>query len=916
MGNVLIPANVEGEEIEYLGGKGKHLLELSRHGYLVPAWFALSSQIFDRLCSHDRYRHRIRMVLQRIDFRDPLSVGQAAGRLQSLILTAATEEVKWHEILEAYHSYFSADEHLAVRSSAAAEDSVRHSFAGQLDTSLFVRGSEGLVKAIKGCWASVFSSRALMYQHLHGLDAAHAHVAVIVQRMVPARVSGVMFTADPVAGRDDTLVITATLGIGVGIVSGAVEGDTHRVNKRTKAVTEAIGSKERMVALNEERGEGTLESDVAPEQRDLPSLSPHEVEELSQIGLRIEQHYGRPQDIEWAIHGDRVYVLQTRPITALGRVARPQSIVWDNSNIIESYPGITLPLTFSFAREAYSVVYQQTAELVGVPKEAITANYETFRNMIGLIRGRVYYNLNSWYQGLSLVPGFRYNKAFMEGMMGVRESLDWEERSWRPRRRRKYFVELPRLALLGFRMLYHILAAGRHVKTFQRLVDSVCREYETKQLRRLEVPELVDCYYDLQRRLLWNWKAPIVNDFLTMLFHGVLRKLSARHKLDESATLQNDLLCGEGGMLSTEPAKAVMRMAATAREEPELSSLFEDASDWELLEQLLDGSEHPGFATQLRDYLNRYGHRCIHELKLEEPSLKDDPAPLFAAIRNYLRRKDLNIEAMETREQEIREQAEEQVRQRLRSWLAPLPAPRYLLFRWVLGRARRHIKDRENMRFARGRVFGLARELFNAIGEKLHHAGHLDDPHDIFYLEVEEIVGFVRGTTTSANLRGLVALRKREFQFYEKGEPPADRFETTGMVWHDNDFLGKGTPVGDDNSLVLRGHGCCSGVVMGITKVVSSPCDESLLKGEILVARETDPGWVSLFPLASGLLIERGSVLSHSAIVAREIGIPTIVGIRRLTQKIRSGQYVEMDGAKGTVTIVPDFEDHGSRHDH
>lgn len=238
-----------------------------------------------------------------------------------------------------------------------------------------------------------------------------------------------------------------------------------------------------------------------------------------------------------------------------------------------------------------------------------------------------------------------------------------------------------------------------------------------------------------------------------------------------------------------------------------------------------------------------------------------------------------------------------------------MPKPSYLLFRWVLGRARRHVKERENMRFARTRVFGIARELFNAMGTKLYQTGSLDDPRDIFYLEVEEVLGFVKGTTTSGNLQGLASLRKKEFQRYQIEEPPGDRFETTGMVWHGNDFLGKEVAERSEVSLVLRGYGCCPGIIKGITKVVFSPRDDCLQRGEILVAKETDPGWIALFPLASGLLIERGSVLSHSAILARELGIPTIVGIARLTQTIKSGQFVEMDGARGTVTIIPDSGD-------
>lgn len=890
-------------ELRHLGGKGRHLLELSQQGYPVPAWFAVSSQVFDRICSHHRIRDFIRAVLMGVDFNSGESVQMGAERLQKFVHSAVVHESIWREIVTTYSRHFSPDAYVAVRSSADVEDTAAYSFAGQLESFLFVKGERSLIEAIRRCWASALSARVLTYHHLNGLDPADMHLAVIVQSMVPARVSGVMFTADPVMGRKDTLVITACFGLGTAIVSGVVEGDTYRIDRQTMTIAQDIGSKERIVVPNEELGAGTIEVAVPREQRELPCLSPNEIQELAQIGLRIEQLYGRPQDIEWAIDGNGVHILQARPITSLAPLANTHRIIWDNSNIIESYSGITSPLTFSFAREAYSVVYRQAARLVGISNEAITANDEMFESMIGFIKGRVYYNLNSWYQGLTLMPGFRYNKVFMEQMMGVREAIDWPGGASHHTRLQR-LLELPRLGLIVMRLLYQTLTVERRITAFQAMVDAVCGEYEGKDFSGMEMPDLVAGYYDLRRRLLWHWQAPIVNDFLTALFFGVLRKLIARYRLDESGTLQNDLLCGEGGMLSTEPAKSIIRMAATIREDSDLLALFQRTPDRDLCQLLLEGSEHRALAAQFREHLDRYGYRCLYELKLEEPSLKDDPTPLLASIRSYLPRQDLDLEALETRERAVRQQAEEQLRLGLRGRHPPLLAPRYLLFRWVLRRARRHVRYRENMRFARTRVFGVVRDLFNAMGKKLHQARHLDDPHDVFYLEVPEILGFVRGTITSPDLRGLAQSRRQEFQRYYEGEPPPDRFETTGTVWHDNDFLGKAATGQRDTSGVLRGHGCCPGMVKGAAKVITSPRKDRLEKGEILVAKETDPGWVTLFPLASGLLIERGGVLSHSAIVARELGIPTIVGIVGLTQTIRSGQCVEMNGAKGTVTIV------------
>jgi phosphohistidine swiveling domain-containing protein len=295
----------------------------------------------------------------------------------------------------------------------------------------------------------------------------------------------------------------------------------------------------------------------------------------------------------------------------------------------------------------------------------------------------------------------------------------------------------------------------------------------------------------------------------------------------------------------------------------------------------------------------------MNELKLEELSLRDRPDFLYQVLRNYLalgNAGSLDVAAMEAREQRIRAGAETRAFAHLRA--QPLGALKAAVFRRVLNAARSGVKNRENMRFARTRIYGVVRELVRALGRHLAAEKILDSPEDVFYLALDEVWDFVKGTAITTDLRALAALRKAELDAYRSGDEPDDRFETYGLVYHRNPFRNRRLPDPVPADGVLRGTGCCPGEVTGPVRVLRTPQDDMRLSGEILVAERTDPGWGPLYPSVSGILIERGSILSHSAIVAREMGIPTIVGIPCLVSTLRDGDTVKMNGSAGTVSVV------------
>jgi pyruvate,water dikinase len=350
---------------------------------------------------------------------------------------------------------------------------------------------------------------------------------------------------------------------------------------------------------------------------------------------------------------------------------------------------------------------------------------------------------------------------------------------------------------------------------------------------------------------------------------------------------------------STEPTRKILECFREMRNDDDLSRLLRDTPAEGAL-AALRASSAPGarkFLAWLDGYLELYGSRSMNELKLEVPTLEEDPAFLFATLKNYFSAPELALAVLDRPPDGMRAGAEAKVERALRG--RPL---RRLAFAWVLRGAVRHIRNREAMRLARSRVYGLVRKLALAYGGALAAAGLLETRDDVFFLSLQELQAYAEGRALTLDLRGLVALRKREYAAFAAEAEPAERFHTIGLPYHRQDYAPEGGDARPDG--VMQGVSCCPGKRTGTVRVIRAPEDDLRLSGEILAAPRTDPGWIPLYPSISALLIEKGSVLSHSAIVAREMGIPTVVGIENLTRRLKDGDRVEVDAGAGTVRIV------------
>lgn len=884
-----------------LGGKASNLVRLGNAGGRVPGWFCVTTRLFDQVVDdlRDRSDEEIfaegRQLIEEWSFPDSLR-DRIAAEIEHL---------------------GSASGHLAVRSSAVVEDGSTHSFAGQFRSLLGVE-ADGVVEAVRSVWLSACDEQVLAYLAMNGLEPRIPSIAVIVQQMIPADTSGVAFGCDPVTGDRETVVISSVYGLGEGLVSGDLDADTFRVERDGNGEIDADDI-ERTVASKAHRyvaspsGAATLTREEVPHKlRDIPSLDDDSILAIARLVSDLGEKLGAPQDVEWAIADGELYALQTRPVTTLTAETGVQDeggprYVWDNANIIESYSGVTTPLTFSFIEGVYSEVYRELTRILGVSDETIDANHAVF-SMLGLIRGRVYYNLLNWYRVLALLPGYRVNARFMEGMMGVSERLEEQPQIVPPRG-----LQLPRLLRSIRRLVTNYRRLDREIATFRTHLDDVLAPYEHRSLAAHSPAELVGIYRTLEEQLLQRWRTPILNDFYTMIFHGLLRKMVPKIEGEEEGRLQNDLLVGEGGIVSTEPMRMLAEIAEEIRRDDRLTALIASSP----VEGFRAARSDDHIGPMINRYLERFGSRVEGELRLETITLAENPELLAETLRAWVVQEKSDDTDHAERLRHIREEAEHQTLDALGR------SPRRAFFRRILKAARHRIRWRENLRFERTRLFAVVRSIFLALGEHFENEGVIERRRDIFYLTIDEAFALARRESEEIEQifggespTDRIARRVEEFEHYRATNAPPDRFESVGHPT-DPDFrivedasTEQIDPIIDpiDDAHTLRGLACSPGRVRAPVRIVHDPNNPGPLAGHIMVAERTDPGWGPLFPLAVGLLVERGSLLSHSAIVAREMGIPAIVAVPNLMTRLVDGEIVEFDGQTGIIRRIASDE--------
>ncbi|MGB0862908.1 MAG: PEP/pyruvate-binding domain-containing protein [Saprospiraceae bacterium] len=848
-----------------IGGKAKNLFALQEIGFRVPKFIVIPADVLTPIIA------------------DKVNV----------IATIDSFEIP-SELLKSVLSEFSEETLFAVRSSAIDEDGSDFSFAGQFESLLFVNKNT-LEKAIKTVWKSAFSERVVAYRKKNNLTQTMS-IAIIIQEMIDADVAGVGFGMNPTNGDRNAKVLSAVYGLGEGLVSGELDADTF-IFKNNQPIEQKIAHKTHQLIFNKKEKNGLIKVNLEAKKADLPTLNTDNINELVIILDTCQRHFYQPQDIEFAIKNGFVYLLQARPITNLNRVADINDVytLWDNSNIIESYPGVTTPLTFSFISESYEGAYKLFSEFMGVSPKAIQANERIYKNTLGLMNGRVYYNLKTWYQMLALLPGYSINARFMEKMMGVKERFDIPD-SYRLSKGAAWW-SIFKMAIKMFRR-YQSLPRKR--KEFMTLLNETIAEYKAIDLPTKSANELMQLYLNFEKKLLNEWKAPLLNDFFAMIWFGLLEKRCQQYKISDNSNIHNDLLCGSSDIISTQPIHRSIDLATIITDNDELKALFLKENEntiWKILEdKSKQGSNHfKGLKLEIDRYIHDFGERCIGELKLETISYTQEPTQFVRVLKSYVETGITQKSTSNNIENQLRSNAEKALNNALKA----KPIKKWRL-KNTLKKARDLVSSRENLRYERTRAFGIVRAIFSNMGIRFYAENIIEHPRDIFYLTKEEIFSFIEGRAVTQDIKALIGLRKAEFEAYKKQETPSERFLTYGAVYHANDFFSTQKLEAIEGD--LKGIGCCPGRVRAKVRVVTDPKSVRSLDGDILVTSSTDPGWVTLFPSAGGIIVERGSLLSHSAIVSREMGIPCIVSVTGLLKTLKTGDIVEMDGSTGEIS--------------
>ncbi len=763
---------------------------------------------------------------------------------------------------------------VAVRSSATAEDLPDASFAGQQDTFLNVAGAAAVVDAVQACWRSLFTERAVAYRRDHGIADENVAMAVVVQRMVDADAAGVLFSINPVTGATDELVIEAALGLGDKVVSAQVTPDRYRIRRR--APHDVI------------QWEGDDTANV---------LTPAVLAELACLGLTAERLLGRAADIEWAVAGGRTYLLQARAVTAAGpRVpvvrygsrwnaehCRDRLIFWGNYNLRDTMPYPHTAFSWSFWNY---LVFPSLAHGGGLLAD--DESCDALASLGDLVDGRLYFNMNiaagifpqrpRWL--VSRIAGLLDAEVppILEEMWSSGEFVP-VKRSLSPGRMLRSLRRAPAVwhTALGTRTAAQ---AWRDLESAKQEVEHYTTVEDVHTLSESQIIALARYFAteNVPRTLLAlvaSWPALPA----AALLAWVLRRWG-------HAELFPRLISGLGRNPTVETALAIWDLAEHAG--PEVRAVFLREEIARVPDALARSEAGKEFLARMAAFLKVHGHRAVREFDFACPRWREDPTFVYEAVHNFLTHPPEQFTPRQHYQRQIREH--EEAKQALKNATRWRP-----LRRWLSRRLVRVIEERMPLReaFKFYTLYGLAhvRDLLLEVGRRQVERGVFEHPDDFLFLSILEADRIAGGELDSPWVRAQVTIRRREFATFMRTDPPV-------VVRSDGKRMTKPSVASE----VLSGAAASPGIARGPARILFDPADGALLhKGDILVAKFTDPGWTPLFLTAGGVVMEVGGIISHGAVVAREYGLPAVIGVKHATRILRDGELIEVDGGTGEI---------------
>ena len=887
---------IDASMVPLVGGKAANLGELTQAGLPVPGGFCLTVGAYRRVAEGAG----LDAVLEQLDQSagrtgaDHAELANLAGKARAAVAAAPVPEDIEAEVIKAYRALASEDGEevpVAVRSSATAEDLPFASFAGQQDTYLNVVGVDAVLDAVRRCWASLWTDRAVSYRTTNGIPHREVALAAVVQRMVNSQLSGVMFTANPVTGRRREAVIDASPGLGEAVVSGAVNPDRFVLGLDGGPVRERrLGDKR--VEILSVAGGGTIQRERPAEAEPTACLTDEQLTELATLGRRVEDHYGSPQDCEWALdESAAMWLTQARPITTLFPLPTDPGPAGDGSAAyfcMTLAQGLIRPIT-PMGLASFRLLGSGVADLFGVPAPQGVVGPGGLK-----VAGQRAF--------LNITPALRHpvGRKIMLKMFGVMEARAAEvlaKLGEDPRfavRKQSPLPLLARVAKVQWRL--RIPPRALHAMIRPSVAEAQARQVADRLERKLAVPAGVTSEQRLDHveRSLREVIAPTMPSLMPAPAAGFLMLgLAAR-------LLRHDLRGGELQVVlrglphnvTTEMDMALWQLASRIKADAESAAALNSAPAGELAARYLRGALPSVAQEGMASFLGQYGHRAVAEIDLGLPRWSDDPTHLFGVLINYLRLDDRSV-APDAQFAKAVAGAEDQVRE-LVAAARRRGRVRGRVVAMALGRARALAGMREEPKYYLVVALGKVRAQLAVLGTELAEAGRLTVVEDVFFVDLAELRRGLRG----ADLRELVAGRRADYEREMRRRQIPRVLLSDGTEPEAVSTQAAGADAADDR---LVGVPASAGNVTGIARVVLDPVGAHLAPGEILVAPSTDPGWTPLFLTAGGLVMEMGGANSHGAVVAREYGIPAVVGVPAATQRIQDGQRIEVRGAEGCV---------------
>jgi pyruvate,water dikinase len=883
---LILPLDSAKASLERAGGKGANLARLVRAGFLVPRGFLVATDAYRAYVAGNKLEDRIRARVRGIQPDDPKALDAASAAVRALF-EAGTMPPELAERLRAAHAGL-GHAPVAVRSSATTEDLPDLSFAGQQDTYLNVIGEEALLRAVVQCWSSLWTARAIGYRARNGIPQEDLALAVVVQEMVPSEAAGVLFTADPLTGKRTEAVIDATLGLGEALVSGQVEPDHYAIDTiHGRILSRRLGAK--ALSIRGQSGGGTI---AVPENAAKHQALPDEaIVALADLGRRVAELFGAPQDIEWAWAGGKLFLLQSRPITSLYPL--PEGLPPEPLQVLASFgaiQGMLDPMT-PLGRGVFQELASAALGLLspGSRRPLEVAGERLFLNVTGVLRSR-------------LVRAVRRGRPLAAVEPGIAQALDtlWDDPRLAPARgrlpwrllRRALRLIVPTFGGVLFTVLWP--EAGR-----RRIQSQLERELARARAKASAAATLA------QRVALFeNVLRPAFPRVIPKVVPGLLGGLAPLYLLHRMAaglpSGEHDVLemtRGLRGNVTTEMDLTLWATARAVERDPKAAERFARTDAATLAADYLAGRLPETAQAAVAAFLQRYGMRGVAEIDLGRPRWREEPTMLLQVLQSYLRIKDPSQapDVVFARGEASAEAAVERLAEAVRQTRWGRLKTR--LVRWAARRVRALAGLRESPKFFVIRLFGLVREALLDSGAELVEVGMLHQSEDIFFLHLAELRELAKGRVP--DWRELATERRRAYEREKRRRQVPRLLLSDGQAFYGGVGLADSAQKG-----VLLGSPVSPGVAEGVVHVVLDPAGVQLAPGEILVCPGTDPAWTPLFLAAGGLVTEVGGLLTHGSVVAREYGIPAVVGVHQATTRLLTGQRVRIDGMRGQITVL------------